>query len=125
MLFPSGDKSVIHTLTITPGSVMFSSNHYLYNPPPESPTSEYSFINQPPPDFRLPPPPPTNTPTPPSPKTQTFPPCIMQLENILEFSGTHKDKTQLLDFLKAIKRSFLANGTTADDQKTGLFSNCT
>ena len=45
----------------------------------------------------------------------------MQLENIPEFSGTHEDKTQHLDFLKAIKCSFLANGTTADDQKTGLF----
>ena len=45
----------------------------------------------------------------------------MQLENIPEFAGTQEDKTQPLDFLKAIKRSFLANGTTADDQKVGLF----
>ena len=45
----------------------------------------------------------------------------MQLENIPEFAGTQEDKTQPLDFLKAIKRSFLANRTTADDQKVGLF----
>ena len=45
----------------------------------------------------------------------------MQLENIPEFSGTQEDKTQPSDFLKAIKRSFLASGTTADDQKVGLF----
>jgi hypothetical protein len=45
----------------------------------------------------------------------------MQLENIPEFAGTQEDKTQPSDFLKAIKRSFLANGTTADDQKIGLF----
>jgi hypothetical protein len=45
----------------------------------------------------------------------------MQLENIPEFAGTQDDKTQPSDFLKAIKRSFLANGTTADDQKIDLF----
>ena len=45
----------------------------------------------------------------------------MQLENIPEFSGTHEDKTQPSDFLKAIKHSFLASGTMADDQKVGLF----
>jgi hypothetical protein len=45
----------------------------------------------------------------------------MQLENIPEFSGTQDDKTQPSDFLKAVKRSFLANGTTAEDQKIGLF----
>ena len=44
----------------------------------------------------------------------------MQLENIPEFSGTQEDTTQPTDFLKAIKRSFLANGTTSDDQKVGL-----
>lgn len=32
-----------------------------------------------------------------------------------------EEKTQPLDFLKAIKRSFLASGTTTDDQKIGLF----
>jgi hypothetical protein len=45
----------------------------------------------------------------------------MQLENIPEFSGTQEDTTQPSDFLKMIKRSFLASGTTADDQKVGLF----
>jgi Zinc knuckle len=45
----------------------------------------------------------------------------MQLENIPEFSGTQEDKNQPSDFLKAIKRSFLANGTTTDDQKVNLF----
>ena len=45
----------------------------------------------------------------------------MQLENIPEFSGTQEDSTQPTDFLKMIKRSFLASGTTADDQKIGLF----
>ena len=32
-----------------------------------------------------------------------------------------EDKTQPLDFLKAIKCSFLASGTTTDDQKVSLF----
>ena len=45
----------------------------------------------------------------------------MQLENIPEFSGTQEDKIQPSDFLKAIKRSFLASGTTTDEQKIGLF----
>lgn len=45
----------------------------------------------------------------------------MQLENIPEFAGTQEDKTQPTDFLKAIKRSFLANGTMTDDQKVDLF----
>jgi hypothetical protein len=45
----------------------------------------------------------------------------MQLENIPEFSGTQEDTNQPLDFLKMIKRSFLANGTTNDEQKVGLF----
>ena len=45
----------------------------------------------------------------------------MQLENMPEFSGTQEDTTQPSDFLKMIKHSFLANGTTADDQKVGLF----
>lgn len=45
----------------------------------------------------------------------------MQLENIPEFAGTHEDKTQPSDFLKAIKHSFLASGTMTDDQKVGLF----
>ena len=45
----------------------------------------------------------------------------MQLENIPEFSGTQEDKTQPLDFLKALKRSFLANGTTTEEAKIGLF----
>ena len=44
----------------------------------------------------------------------------MQL-NIPEFSGTQEDKTQSSDFLKAVKHSFLASGTTTDDQKIGLF----
>lgn len=45
----------------------------------------------------------------------------MQLESISEFAGAQEDTTQPLDFLKAIKQAFLANGTTADDQKIGLF----
>jgi hypothetical protein len=45
----------------------------------------------------------------------------MQLENIPEFSGTQDDKSQPSDFLKAIKRAFLASGTTTDDQKVSLF----
>ena len=45
----------------------------------------------------------------------------MQLENIPEFSGTQDDKTQPTDFLKVVKRSFVASGTTTDDQKVGLF----
>jgi hypothetical protein len=44
----------------------------------------------------------------------------MQLENIPEFSGMQEDKTQPSDFLKAVKRSFLASGATNDDQKIGL-----
>jgi hypothetical protein len=63
---------------------------------------------------------PTNTPTPPSPKPQTFTPRAMQLENIPEFARTQEDKTQPSDFLKAVKRSFLASGATNDDQKIGL-----
>lgn len=45
----------------------------------------------------------------------------MQLENIPEFSGTQEDSTQPTDFLKMVKRSFLANGTTTDEQKISLF----
>ena len=67
------------------------------------------------------PPPPTNTPTPPSPKPQTLPHRFMQLENIPEFAGTQEDKSQPSDFLKAIKRSFLASGATTDAQKVSLF----
>jgi Zinc knuckle len=45
----------------------------------------------------------------------------MQLEHIPEFAGTQDDKSQPTDFLKAVKRSCLANGTTTDIQKIGLF----
>jgi hypothetical protein len=45
----------------------------------------------------------------------------MQLENIPEFAGTQDDSIQPSDFIKMIKRQFLASGTTADDQKIGLF----
>ena len=45
----------------------------------------------------------------------------MQLENIPKFSGTQDNKTQPTDFLKVVKRSFVASGTTTDDQKVGLF----
>jgi hypothetical protein len=45
----------------------------------------------------------------------------MQLENIPEFSGTQDDTNQPLDFLKMVKRSFLATGTTVDTQKISLF----
>ena len=46
---------------------------------------------------------------------------LFRSENIPEFSGTQEDKTQPSDFLKALKRSFLANGTTTDESKIGLF----
>ena len=49
------------------------------------------------------------------------PQCVMQLENIPEFSRTQEDTTQPSEFLKMIKHSFLSNATTADDQKVGLF----
>jgi hypothetical protein len=45
----------------------------------------------------------------------------MQLENLPEFAGTQEDSIQPTDFLKMIKRSFLANATTTDDQKVRLF----
>ena len=45
----------------------------------------------------------------------------MQLENIPEFAGTQDDTLQPSDFLKMIKRSFLANQTTTDSQKVDLF----
>ena len=45
----------------------------------------------------------------------------MQLENIPEFAGTQEDSIQPTDFLKMIKRSFLANATTTNDQKIELF----
>jgi hypothetical protein len=45
----------------------------------------------------------------------------MQLENITEFAGTQEDKSQPSDFLKAIKRAFLASGATSDSQKLSLF----
>jgi hypothetical protein len=45
----------------------------------------------------------------------------MQLDNIPEFAGTQEDTTQPSDFLKVIKRAFLANATSADDQKVDLF----
>jgi hypothetical protein len=67
------------------------------------------------------PPPPTNSPAPPSPIAQTVILQPMQLEKIPEFAGTQEDTTQPTDFLKMIKRSFLANGTSTDDQKIGLF----
>jgi hypothetical protein len=44
----------------------------------------------------------------------------MQLESITEFLGTQEDTIQPLDFLKAVKRAFLTNGTVANDQKIGL-----
>jgi hypothetical protein len=67
------------------------------------------------------PPQPTNTPEPLSSTLHTSPLCIMQLEQIPEFSRTQEDKIQPSDFLKAIKRLFLASRTTTDDQKIGLF----
>jgi hypothetical protein len=45
----------------------------------------------------------------------------MQLENIPEFAGTQDDSIQPSDFIKMIKRQFLASGTTTDEQKIGLF----
>jgi hypothetical protein len=45
----------------------------------------------------------------------------MQLDSIPEFAGTQEDTTQPSDFLKVIKRSFLANATSSDEQKIGLF----
>src|ERR1700678_2482631 len=45
----------------------------------------------------------------------------MQLENIPEFAGTQEDTTQPTEFLKMIKRSFLATATSTNEQKIGLF----
>jgi hypothetical protein len=45
----------------------------------------------------------------------------MQLDNIPEFAGTQDDSIQPSDFIKMIKHQFLSSGTTADDQKVGLF----
>jgi hypothetical protein len=45
----------------------------------------------------------------------------MQLENIPEFTGTQEDTTQLTDFLKMIKCSFLVNAMSTDEQKIDLF----
>ena len=58
-----------------------------------------------------------------SPKLEAVaaPLCTMQLENIPEFSGTHEDLIQPTDFIKMVKRQFLASGTTTDEQKIGLF----
>jgi hypothetical protein len=67
------------------------------------------------------PPQPTNTPEPSPPILHTSPLYIMQLEQIPEFSGTQEDKIQPSDFLKAIKRLFLASRTRTDNQKIGLF----
>ena len=85
---------------------------------PSDYTTEYLFEDS---TYPRLPPPPTNTPTPPSPKPQTSPLQTMQLENIPEFSGTQEDKTQPSDFLKALKRSFLANGTMTNESKISLF----
>jgi hypothetical protein len=82
--------------------------------PPSDDADEYSIIIS---SQIVPPTPPILLP----PKPQPLPQRVMQLENIPEFSGTQDDKTQPSDFLKAIKRSFLANGTTTDEQKVGLF----
>ena len=81
---------------------------------------EYSFVESAHSNL---PPQPTNTSTPPSPKDRSLPlpHRAMQLENIPEFSGTQDDKIQPSDFLKMVKRAFLVNGTTTDDQKIGLF----
>ena len=68
------------------------------------------------------PPPPTNTPTPPSPKPEIVPlRRQMQLENIPEFAGTQEDTTQPTDFLKMIKRSFVATATSTNAQQISLF----
>ena len=45
----------------------------------------------------------------------------MPLEGIPEFAGTQNDTIQPTDFLKVIKRSFVANGMTTSDQKLELF----
>ena len=45
----------------------------------------------------------------------------MQLERIPEFSGTQEDVNQPTDFIKIIKRQFLASGTVDDDKKMELF----
>ena len=95
-------------------SVSQTSEHH----PSEETNSEFSVIDPFCSDLPIQP---SNSPTPPSPKPQTSPLRIMQLESIPEFSGTHEDKTQPTDFLKAIKRAFLASGSTTDDQKVGLF----
>jgi Zinc knuckle len=82
--------------------------------------SEFAFAN---PFLSDPPTPPTLLPKQqtPLPKQQTPPRRIMQLENIPEFSGTQDDKTQPLDFLKSVKRTFLTSGAATDEQKIDLF----
>ena len=115
--------------TITPATITSINDESSY---PSSPTSEssltpsseldaaedsseYAFI-EPPRPKQLPLP--TKNPLPPSLPKPTL--HTMQLENIPEFSGTQEDKTQPSDFLKAVKRSFLASGATTDEQKISL-----
>src|SRR6202522_3786708 len=45
----------------------------------------------------------------------------MQLENIPEFAGTQEDTTHPTDFLKMIKRSFVATATSTNAQQISLF----
>ena len=45
----------------------------------------------------------------------------MQLENIPEFAGTQEDTIQPTEFLKMIKRTFLANMTLTDENKVSAF----
>ena len=108
---------------ITESSVTLSSDQQ-----PSEDYSEYDkfvenpFVGLSQPDIPNIPPPPTNTPTPPSPKPQIVPlRRPMQLENIPEFAGTQEDTTQPTEFLKMIKRSFLATATSTNEQKIGLF----
>ena len=61
----------------------------------------------------------TESPLVPQPKrTKKF---LMPLESIPEFAGTQDDMIQPADFLKVIKRSFVANGMTTSNQKLELF----
>ena len=86
-------------------------------PYPSENSSEYALVNPLNADL---PPLPVDNPTPPLPELPKSKPHIMQLENIPEFAGTQEDKTQPSDFLKSVKRSFVAGGATTDEQKINI-----
>jgi hypothetical protein len=102
-VIPSDDDSSSLASLASESSVTLSSQH-------EEFPAEFTFIDPSQPKLPLP--------------TLPKPPLlhrVMQLENITEFAGTQEDKSQPSDFLKAIKRAFLASGATSDSQKLSLF----